>query len=460
MTDNERKDIKKAGELERRSVLVGGAAAAVTAVLPEAATAQNQCVIQAKSAAYTDPTYLTSFNRDAYSRGNVLKAANVVRGLFTNRADLTWGSYQREVVPKWEKWGSTQQKALAAWTNWPIFVKEAQDDLVKQPAIFSGANVMDPFNPGRVAPNLKEHLDEVIRIALWDHNTSERDQVPIRICVGGKKSRHHGLRTIWDMKDASTLSSLTIEIDCPDGGWQGWTLWPNNPNGDHIARFVASWVIPPPPKKAEGQIIFIFNGLESKSKSDSGIVGGILQPVLQWTGVGWEIRSWYVRADCDKNSELPPSDQASDQSNLARDKRCYSRAVSRNADGSMLSTGQKITGTIEGGQDGNGRFNYTCSLSIGDQGQSDTILPLNDIPELVYAVCAVESYGVNTHPDDYPSAPIAMTDIGLAVQQSANSPRQSISPIKWAESARKGGDYTPKASHQGSSIEFKMTWPN
>jgi hypothetical protein len=116
----------------------------------------------------------------------------------------------------------------------------------------------------------------------------------------------------------------------------------------------------------------------------------------------------------------------------------------------MLRPGQKITGTIEGGQDGSGKFNYACSLSIDDQNQSDTKLTLNDIPELVYAVCAVESYGVKSHPSDYPSAPITMTDAGLQVQHS------SVNPIQWAESKKLGADYNAKSSMGGQKIEFKV----
>lgn len=445
MADNDSNETSKLGELDRRSVLAGGAATAATAALPRAAMAQlkGEGGITPFAAVYMDPKYLDTFNNRRYASGNIGAVHDLIKLKFPNRGDLKWGFYQRDVEPDPAKWGTTPQLGQAAYDNWPNFSQEARDDLEKQSATFSDPkNAINPFNTSLVAANLLEHLDEVIRIALWDNN-----DVPLRIKVGKKKKRHHELITEWDFTTGANpkLKSLTINIDCPDGGWQGYTLWRNKSSVAHITKLAATWKVPAPPSKDEGQIIFIFNGLESLTGPNA--VGGILQPVLQWTSTGWAIRSWYVKADFDplKYSQLPPPDTAVNQGDLEIEKRCYSKAAT-------VTTGQTITGTIEGGRDVSGKFNYTCSLAVDGQNQSDTVLSLANVPELVYAVCAVESYGVTANPPDpdYPADPITMTSVDLQVQQNP------VRPIQWTESKKAGRDYTARSMMAGQKIEFKL----
>jgi hypothetical protein len=446
MADNEHSKTEKLGELDRRSVLAGGAATAATVALPRAAMAQlrGEGGITTRGAIYMDPNYLDTFNNRAYSRNNIGAVHDLVKQKFPNRSDLKWGFYQRDVVPNPADWGVTPQIGQAAYDNWPNFSQEARDDLEKLPAKFTDPkNAMNPFDTSLVGANLMEHLDEVIRIALWDHN-----DVPIRIRVGKSKKRHHGLTTEWVTTGANPnlqLKGLTINIDCPDGGWQGYTLWRNRSSTEHITKIVATWQVPPAPMNQEGQIIFIFNGLESITRPNAP--GGILQPVLQWTSAGWAIRSWYLTADFDpmKYPQLPDPNRAVGQDHLGDENRCYSKAI-------PVVTGDTITGTVEGGRDATGKFNYVCSLARNNQPQSDTVLPLANIPELVYAVCAVESYGVTVNPPnpDYPADPIVMSSVDLQVQQN------SVSPIQWQESKKAGRDYTVHSMMAGHKIEFKL----
>jgi hypothetical protein len=60
-----------------------------------------------------------------------------------------------------------------------------------------------------------------------------------------------------------------------DGGWQSWCTW-NNGAAQPIASFEARWTVPVAPVSANGQTIYLFNGL-----LDAGGTH-ILQPVLQW----------------------------------------------------------------------------------------------------------------------------------------------------------------------------------
>jgi hypothetical protein len=444
MANNEQDTNEQASGLHRRDVLAGGVATAATAALPGialAAAITTKEGVNIFGAVYMDPRYLATFNGRAYAAGNIGAVHTLIRNKFPNRSDLQWGLYQKWVEPNAANWGSQ-----AAFDNWPYFSQEARHDLEKLPATFSNPkNAMNPFDTTQVAANLMEHLDEVIRIALWDF------AVPIKITVGKKRRRHHGLTTEWDpVPNAGTNphvqpNGLTINIDCPEGGWQGYTLWRNKSSTDHITKFVAKWQVPKAPVNQEGQIIFIFNGLESLS--GPGVTGGILQPVLQWTRDGWYMRSWYVLADFDAaaHPDLPALNSRVDQSQPGGDNhRYYSKAV-------PAATGDIITGTIEGGRDATGKFSYTSSLSLAGQVNQDTVLSFTDIPELVYAVCAVESYGVTLKPPrkpDYPADPITMSALDLQVQQ------RPVNPIVWEKSNKVGGDYVVTTA--SGKLDFKL----
>jgi hypothetical protein len=444
MAKDEQDGIEQTGNIDRRSVLAGGAATVAATALPAVASAKEKGlgVQNPFGAIYMNPRYLATFNNQKYSASNIGTVHDLVKRKFPNRNDLKWGLYQREVEPDPANWGSA-----VAFDNWPDFSQEARDDLEKQPAKFADPkNAMNPFDTSQVAANLLEHLDEVIRIALWDY------AVPLKIAVNKHPRRHHGLTTEWDPAPQPGTNphvqptGLTINIDCPDGGWQGYTLWRNKSSTDHITKFVAKWQVPPTPANQEGQIIFIFNGLESVS--GPGATGAILQPVLQWTSDGWYMRSWYVTADFDPvaHPNLPDLNTKVGQDQPGGDNhRYYSKAV-------RVATGDTITGTIQGGRDATGKFNYSCSLDRNGQPQPDTELPFADIPELVYAVCAVETYKIATRPPkpDYPADPIAMSTIGLQVQGA------SVTPIHWKKSKKVGRDFTANPTTAGDKVEFKL----
>ena len=157
--------------------------------------------------------------------------------------------------------------------------------------------------------------------------------------------------------------------------------------------------------------------------------------------------SWYVRADFDPvaHPTLPNLHVRVGQEVSGGDNgRYYSKAV-------QVATGDTITGTIQGGKDATtGKFNYTCSLALNGQPKPDTALPFVDIPELVYAVCAVESYGITVKPrqQDYTADPITMSSIVLEVQPTPGSPNP------WQTSDKVGGDFAVTAT--GDQVMFKL----
>jgi len=456
--------VEGGGQIERRVVLGAAAAAAVASAVPGAALSQVSLGTERILAGvYANPLYLVHFNAGPYSslnikatQGLVLQALKALTQTYTPprdpvRSDLIWGIYQKTIEPNRDAWSSTSLKVSRfLYDNWENFRDEARLDLEKLPDNSQNPeNRMNPFDTTQIAGNLLQHLDEVIRIALWDY------AVPITISVNDTPghNRHNGLITTWyanqklqlGLNPNVGLTGLTIQMNCPKGGWQGYAIWRADTPDDHqITRFVSTWQVPPEPKNNQGdQIIFIFNGLESVTSINSP--GGILQPILQWTKTGWYIRSWYVTSNFDPvaNPTLPDPNNSLSQANMANENRCYSVAV-------KVKPGDKITGVIAGGMDTSGNFNYESSLLLNDQLQSNTVLSVSDIPQPCYAVCAIESYLVQNRATDYPGYPnaITMSSVGLQVDQAA------VTPVTWTLSKPPGKDFTTWQTPVGNSVAF------
>jgi hypothetical protein len=461
MAKDEHDAIEQAANVNRRNVLVGGAAAAAISALPGVAAAQSKSTdgVNAFGAIYKDVRYRDRFNNTVYSAENIVTAHNKIRTKFLKENDLQWGNYQQYLEPTPANWGDP-----AAYYNWPYFSNEARNDLEKQPVTLKDPkNAMNPLDPTQVANNLMEHLDGVIRFALWVH------AIPITIKIDQKVRRHHDLVTVWDPTPSSTFNPgflLTINMYCPLGGWQGYASWQPILPTDQMTKFVATWTVPPAPVNDKGpQIIFIFNGLESVSTLNA--VGGILQPVLQWTNAGWFVRSMYMRADFDPTiiSTLPgPTESKLSNYDLASpgpdgkavDNRSYSQAVS-------VKKGSIIAGTIQIENDPKTGPTYICSLDVDGVTQNETKLPIPvaKIPEFVYAICAVESYNTTRikpvkkgdpsyDPKDYPADPIVLSSVDLQIQQ------KSLISIDWTLSEKVGGDYIPDKTDGGHTVEFRL----
>jgi hypothetical protein len=436
--------------VDRRTVLLAGVSTAAAGSIPDIASAdcaKPDCTAEfhTKGAVYMDPIYLDTFAK-MYSRANIQNVHDIVHRKWPTKADrdtkMKWGLYQLEVEQDPAKWGCTPEKGKIAFDNWKFFSADARFDLEKLPAhVKNPKNAMDPFDTTRVANNLVEHLDEVVRIALWDY------AVPITVCVGQRTNRHHGLTTEWEPAPNAgknpnlQLTGLKIMIDCPEGGWKGYAWWRTKSASEQITRFAATWEVPPYPPKDSGQIIFIFNGLESVNSPQRP--GGVLQAVLQFHARQWYVRNWYVTAEFDPNifSNLPDPNAAVPQADLGRENRCYSKAI-------KVAPGDKITGIVAGGKDPtSGKFNYDCVVTVKNQQE---YLSMKDIPELAYAVCAVESYRIDDRKSNYPAAPITITSIDLQVDPSGPE------PIDWSTNRDVGHDFKTSSGDGGQTIEFKL----
>lgn len=182
------------------------------------------------------------------------------------------------------------------------------------------------------------------------------------------------------------------------GGWITSSSW-TNAAGTPISRFAATWTVPPGPRtQSDGQLIYLFNGLEDVPSDPSSDPRYILQPVLQWGespdggGPNWAVASWFV-------------DRVSGYANRTP-------LVSTN-EGDVLTGVVSLAGQADIG------FHYTCEF----QGIPGTSIAAFADVELRKAVLALECHRM-TQCTDYPDAP--MTAMGsIQIQVGGNN----ISPV-------------------------------
>lgn len=167
------------------------------------------------------------------------------------------------------------------------------------------------------------------------------------------------------------------------GGWIAWTDWQDS--GQVISSFAASWTVPPAPAASNGQLIYLFNGLQDANGQH------ILQPVLQWgyspaqgSGYAWGLASFWVGQPVDPMF-------------------CTEWVA--------VSPGTKVTGRMTVVQQSNALFSCTCTFD----GYAGAELTAEDLPALVDCVLTLEAY--DTGPAaPYPNAPYTdFTAIALTV---------------------------------------------
>jgi hypothetical protein len=162
----------------------------------------------------------------------------------------------------------------------------------------------------------------------------------------------------------------------PDNAWIENSQWTNNSSnsGKPIVYFKTKWVVPRAPRTKNGQVIFLFNGLQ---QTPSGPY--ILQPVLQWgvsaAGGGnyWSVTNWYVNG----------------QGGSA-----VFGALAK------VNPGDKLLGIMTLMSQSGNLFSYGSSF-IGFPAASDLVV--QDIDELAWACETLECYGL-TKCSDYPHA--------------------------------------------------------
>jgi hypothetical protein len=81
-----------------------------------------------------------------------------------------------------------------------------------------------------------------------------------------------------NVKDTSSLNNKKQEAipSANNPNWITFAEWANPSTQGTINNFSTTWTVPSAPTGRDGQLLYIFNGLEDSTQHD------ILQPVLQW----------------------------------------------------------------------------------------------------------------------------------------------------------------------------------
>jgi hypothetical protein len=374
--------------------------------------------------------YPQDFSSKYFSPTTVTKSVKNIKAAGFTRDTLQWGYYQKYAPD--DPTDQTNWVDAKLYQNWEAAIAEAREALQKMPVDPSQPGP-DPDNPGVLASNMLDHLDKAVRIALFDkHFALTPDSgIEIEVSVGkqSKPSRRHNVTTAWRRAKANPSDPkykwdrLSIVMTCPLGGWVGTAAW-KYVGPSRFTRYTATYEVPAAPPSSSGQILFIFNGLESLPDPQQSDPPGILQPVLQWTKHdGWAIRSWYVPStytpSIDQMPKLDDELKFTDPGSPA-----WTKAT-------RVSAGDILTGVI----DWNGTA-YRSSFVVNGAATTPTaMLTAQNILPLTYPVAVIEAYefsvkdlvdavtitDITLYREDAPGVPLEPTwDIGTDTKSSDN----------------------------------------
>lgn len=181
----------------------------------------------------------------------------------------------------------------------------------------------------------------------------------------------------------------------------GWITWAEYgvTNGP-ISTFSTNWIVPTAPPSNDGQIIYIWNGLEPYRVEDNNPANLVIQPVLQWGSNGtfggqyWSTSNWCV----------------------------WSTGAAYTSPNTNVSPGTNLQGLITyNGSKADGSYNYISQfvnlgfqLSVTEGSYSNTSNPIPFIasPNWAYEVLeAANIYNTNDYPYQQPL--IKMTNINM-----------------------------------------------
>jgi hypothetical protein len=183
-----------------------------------------------------------------------------------------------------------------------------------------------------------------------------------------------------------------------DFGWTVYSDWTNG-TGNPLSYFSSTWEVPPAPASNDGQLVYLFNGLQTSETGDY-----ILQPVLQWGynpdemdgGPYWVINNWFVVGEV-----------ATVGSTFVQ-----------------VTPGTVLQGIMTLTAQSGGNFNYQSVFT----GYPQCNLSVTDIDELAWAAETLECYTLSEF-SDYPNAPLtAFHDIEIKVRTAAGD---VDTPIAW-----------------------------
>lgn len=204
-----------------------------------------------------------------------------------------------------------------------------------------------------------------------------RDPSQVFSVAGGSRVRRS------DVASQMTTLESTLDAQAAPGGWQSWTDW-RNAGQTPVSTFVATWRVPPAPTVANGQLIYLFNGLQDAQGAH------ILQPVLQWgfspargSGYAWGLASFWVGGKTDPMfcTEWVP-----------------------------VAPGTPVTGRMTVAPEGGGLFSCTCEFD----GYPGTLLTAESLPALVDCTLTLEAYNAGRNAPYPQIAGTDFTAVGIA----------------------------------------------
>jgi hypothetical protein len=197
----------------------------------------------------------------------------------------------------------------------------------------------------------------------------------------------------------STRETNPSGIQPPLGsGWITDAEWLNG-NNNPITYFSTNWKVPTAPSTNDGQLLYIFNGLEDGLTTTSHI----LQPVLQYGSNGtfggnyWVVDNWY--ASCKKCAVY------------------YGTAAA-------VASGTNLQGVMQ--QTAQNGTNYSYESSFAGYPASNSLTVAN-VPELYLAFETMEAYTMTQY-SDYPSD-LSVNMTGIQILNGANNAAISWIPI-------------------------------
>ncbi|WP_439358822.1 hypothetical protein [Bradyrhizobium sp. DASA03007] len=365
---------------------------------------------QILGALYKD--YPTNFSSKFFSAATVVSSVRNIKAAGFTRDSLLWGYYQKFAASDptdQSNWGNPD-----LYQNWESSVAEAREALTKLP-VDPNLPGPDPDNPSARARNMLDHLDTAVRIALFDKHLPGNPmdsgiEIDVVVGVQARPSRRHKVTTLWRNAPHNPsdpkykYDKLTIVMTCPRGGWIGTAAWKYN-GRSRFTRYAATYKVPAAPAHDRGQILFIFNGLESLPNPQQSFPPGILQPVLQWSSPdGWAIRSWYVPSTYTPSIDMMPG--------LNDERRFTGPEAPAWTKATKVAANKVLTGVIE--WDG---MSYRSSFLL-DGSTVATLLAPNILP-LTYPVAVVEAYEFKNKND---LVDVAMNNLELEQEDSPGVP--------------------------------------
>jgi hypothetical protein len=240
----------------------------------------------------------------------------------------------------------------------------------------TGKGTAHPSSPGAFRPEGSPEPQNQVVTPGGTRLKTHVHHVPPGHCLRLSKDRVAIVRS-FDQQEVRSVPRLkrrqeskSRRSDRLPGTGPGWVTsgrWRNGtPNP--LSLLATTWEVPPPPRKDDGQTVYLFNGWQNDDH--------ILQPVLQWGqseaggGSSWSVASWFV--DSSKHA-------------------FYTHPIAVNP-GDVLRGVMTLTG-----QDADG-FSYRCEF-IGIPG---TILDIDGASTLFECVVTLEAYGIKSC-SDYPA---------------------------------------------------------